>query len=250
MNPSLCSDSFVFREVHFRERHYNDARRGNDCHYIGYMRVGRAKLVTESGVLPIREGELFYIPMGLRYESFWEGEPEICFDSYAFSYFPHPTGARYRLQSVPMLPEICAALEALAEHRTVDCHSVSCLYLLLEKMLPHMHFVGAGAREGEVEKAIAYMQGHDAISVPLLARECRVSESGLYAAFRETRGCTPIEMWHRILAERAVILLRSTDLSVEEISVRLGFCSASYFRKILRRVTGKTPREIRSFVRM
>ena len=89
------------------------------------------------------------------------------------------------------------------------------------------------------------MQTASRLSVPALARHCHMSESGLYAAFREIKGCTPIEMWHRVQSERAVELLLSTDLSIEEICAKLGFCSASYFRKVLRVTTGKTPREIR-----
>ena len=214
------------------------------------MRKGWARLVGEDVMVSVREGELFYIPMGWRYESFWSGTPDICFDSYGFVPFPHPTDASCPVQVVPMNEKIRDALETLAVHRTVDCHSIARFYLLLEAMLPVMRTTHTGAKERAVEQAISYMQSHNRIKVPELARICRMSESGLYAAFREARGCTPIEMWHRVQAERAVNLLVSTDLSVEEIVERLEFCSASYFRKILREVTGKTPREIRSVVRM
>ena len=40
-------------------------------------------------------------------------------------------------------------------------------------------------------------------------------------------------------------LLTTTDASVQEISDRLGFSSGSYFRKVLRSYTGKTPGQIR-----
>ncbi|MBQ8415607.1 MAG: helix-turn-helix transcriptional regulator, partial [Clostridia bacterium] len=82
------------------------------------------------------------------------------------------------------------------------------------------------------------------------ARFCRVSESGLYATFRSEWNCTPIVMWHRVQIEKAVNLLFSTDLSVEEISTRLEFCSASYFRKVFKEITGQTPREVRRFGRV
>ena len=137
-------------------------------------------------------------------------------------------------------------MESLASDLSVDCRSVAALYRLISLMLPVMQTADAGDKHRAVEEAIAYMQAHDRVCVPELARVCRISESGLYAAFREAKGCTPIEMWHRILAERAETFLVSTDFSVEEIAERLGFCSASYFRKILREVTGRSPREIRA----
>ena len=44
---------------------------------------------------------------------------------------------------------------------------------------------------------------------------------------------------------KAVELLITTDMQVEEISSLLNFSSTSYFRKVLYKHTGKTPREIR-----
>ena len=240
------TENYNFRLVNFREKHYNDARTGNNCHYIGYMRNGQGVLRGENDEIHVSPGDLFYIPLGFRYESFWKGTPDILFDSYGFDYLPCPIGASYSLQIVPINEEIQTCLNALAEHRAVDCHSIARLYLLLEAMLHVMRPIHSNAKARIVEQAVNIMQTKSIASVPALAKECHISESGLYAAFREINQCTPIEMWHRILAERAKTLLVSTDFSIEEIAARLGLCSTSYFRKILREVTGKTPREIRN----
>ena len=52
-------------------------------------------------------------------------------------------------------------------------------------------------------------------------------------------------MKNKIKTERAVILLESTDDSVEKISEKLGFSNAAYFRKTIKRYTGMTPMKIR-----
>ena len=54
-----------------------------------------------------------------------------------------------------------------------------------------------------------------------------------------------MEEKHRIQIELATSLLEATDLSVEEISDRLGFSSPAYFRAVLRKNGGKSPRDIR-----
>lgn len=246
MERELLDDFFIFRQFCFHETRRNDVKNGNECHFVGFMRRGEGLLSFDGGTVHISEGELFYIPRGISYVSVWSGDGEVVFDSYGFSHFPIPMEGAYPIQRVAADAEALEALERLAAHRTVDLYSIGCLYLLLDRMLPTMRSVETDRAQRTVEVALAYLREATDFSVGKMARHCRVSESGLYAAFRRVKGCTPVEAWHRILVERAEVLLTSTDLSVEEISRRLGFCSASYFRKILRRVTGGTPRQLRA----
>ncbi len=250
MERELITERFVFQQYCFREPRRNDVGNGNGCHFVGFLRRGEGVMTGEGVEVHVRAGELFYIPRDYPYVSVWSGTPDVCFDSYGFSHFPIPTEGAYPLQRVETDAGILSALDALASHRTVDLRSVGNLYLLLDRMLPHMTVGATDAAYRTVESALAYLQASSSLSVPALARHCRVSESGLYSAFRRVKGYTPVEAWHRILAARAEELLTGTDLSVEEISERLGFCSASYFRKILRRVTGMTPREVRRGARI
>ena len=246
MERDLLDDFFIFRQFCFQESRRNDIRNGNECHFVGFMRRGRGRLLFDGGELTLSEGELFYIPRGISYVSVWGGDGEVVFDSYGFFRFPMPMSGTYPIQRVATDADTLEALERLAAHRTVDLYSIGCLYLLLDRMLPRMHSVVTDSAHRTVETALAYLREAEDFSVPELARHCHVSESGLYAAFRRIKGCTPVSAWHRVLVERAEVLLTSTDLSVEEISRRLGFCSASYFRKVVRRVTDCTPRQLRA----
>ena len=74
---------------------------------------------------------------------------------------------------------------------------------------------------------------------------CSLSEPHLYYLFKKAGEVTPNEYRQKSLCDRAVELLITTDNSVEAISDMLGFSSSSYFRKILKKHTGKSPREIR-----
>ncbi len=56
---------------------------------------------------------------------------------------------------------------------------------------------------------------------------------------------TPNEVRQELQTDRAVRLLTTTDMNIQQISDSLGFSSVSYFRKILRKYTGKTPSQIR-----
>ena len=246
MKTAAFSQQFIFRQYSFHGAHYNDARQGNNCHFVAWMRRGTVRIVGGGTVLTVREGELFYIPKDFSYESFWTGSPDIEFDSYGFSYFPRPTDALYPVQTVALTPSVREALETLSSHCVADCRGIGCFYLLLDAMLPLMR-TGASERSiRTLEMAMAYMQSRTELSVPAMARHCGVSESGLYAVFRKTLGLTPVEAFQHIRITHACELLESTELSVEEIAARLDFCSASYFRRVFGRVTGVSPRAWRN----
>jgi len=245
MDNAGFSNRFRFVSISFAKRHVTDNRGGVDRHFIGYMRQGHVTLETEGRTVTARAGEAFYIPSGCRYISRWEDAENIRFESFGFMLFPDRTNRHYPLQKLYPDAEGFRLLDALAENPEVSCRSVGLLFTFLGRMLPRMESEPLDARAAIVEKAVSYMAQNLEFSAQELARHCSTSQSGLYAAFQQSAGITPVEMKHRLQAERAVTLLTTTDLSVEEISSQLGFSSAAYFRRVLRQITGKTPREIR-----
>lgn len=244
MDDARFSTTFLFRTFTFGPRHHTDNRAGVDRHFVGFLRRGNARFVTETGEVPVREGEAFYIPSGCRYESFWTDPEAVCFDSFGFQLLPGTGAVRYPLQILPADGEILALLEELHSHQAVDCRSVGALYRLLGLALPRMRSLPSCRRAALVEEAARYMTDHWDCSAQELSRHLGVSASGLYAAFQYA-GTTPVEMKHRLQAERAERLLTTTDLSVEEISAALGFSSSAYFRRVFFSVTGRTPRQAR-----
>jgi AraC-like DNA-binding protein len=79
------------------------------------------------------------------------------------------------------------------------------------------------------------------LDVPTLAREAHASTAHFSRSFRSAFGETP----HRYLLlrriERAKELLRSTDLSVTEVSLEVGFLSLGSFSAAFRRLVGEPP---------
>ena len=69
--------------------------------------------------------------------------------------------------------------------------------------------------------------------------------SALYHIFKTENNLTPNELIQKIRCDKAVVLLTTTNKSIQEISDILEFSSTSYFRKVLYRYTQKTPKEIR-----
>ncbi len=78
-------------------------------------------------------------------------------------------------------------------------------------------------------------------SVDEVARKLKVSTVWLTRVFRQELGQSPGEWIRSRQMIEAKRLLAQTDLSVIEISVRLGFTTSQYFATAFRRDTGLTP---------
>lgn len=79
-----------------------------------------------------------------------------------------------------------------------------------------------------------------------LARVSATSDAHFARSFKQAFGAPP----HRYLLarriERAVALLRETDLSVTEIALRTGWKSLGTFGRIFRDITGENPGNVRA----
>ncbi|MCX7993416.1 MAG: helix-turn-helix transcriptional regulator [Fimbriimonadales bacterium] len=63
--------------------------------------------------------------------------------------------------------------------------------------------------------------------------------------FRVAMGCSPSEYLTELRLRRAANLLVSTNLSVSEIALEVGYLSLSHFSRVFRERFGKTPRAFR-----
>ena len=79
------------------------------------------------------------------------------------------------------------------------------------------------------------------IDVPTLARIAHVSEAHFIRTFRATFGETPNRYLQRRRVERAMWLLRSTDRSVTDICMDVGFTSLGTFSRVFRDIVGEPP---------
>ena len=246
MNEVIFTQSFRFIQCSINRNSHTDNRAGKHPHYLAYMRNGYGHLAGEDQVIDVRPGDFFYIPAAYPYQSWWRGEDTVFWDSYAFKHFPKADGGLYYpLQVIPSNPEALCILEKLSANMQVNCTSIGLLYQLLGALEKDMVVAPESRKHAIVCAAENYMYSHTTFHTADVARHCGVSESGLYAAFRDVRGYPPSQAKHQMQIEKAIQLLTATDLPIESISEQLGFSSSIYFRKIFAEQTGKTPREIR-----
>jgi len=113
-------------------------------------------------------------------------------------------------------------------------------YILLENMLkPDVN--------PSIQKAVNYINGNlsDNLTIKSITKNANVSKSVLYKNFHEEFGCTVSEFINRKRIENAKLLLKKSELSVEDISQRLGYSNASYFSKMFKKCEGISPLKYR-----
>ena len=83
------------------------------------------------------------------------------------------------------------------------------------------------------------------LNVEKLADEFNLSRSQLYRKIKALTGLTANELIRKIRLERANELLReNSEISISEISYKVGFSSPSYFSKCFKDYYGKLPKEV------
>jgi AraC-like DNA-binding protein len=81
----------------------------------------------------------------------------------------------------------------------------------------------------------------DPLDVRALARIAFVSEAHFSRTFRATFGETPHRYLQRRRVERAMFLLRSTERSVTDICLDVGFTSLGTFSRTFAEIVGEAP---------
>lgn len=245
MNSAIFCKSFAFKILRFTHYKYTDNSQGVRTNYLAHMTAGHARLRTQDETVEIKEGDVFFIPDGCKYRSYWYGDPEIEFVSLGFSCLPNFENRSYPPQILPRNEETVALIRSLAERKTLDGADVGRFYTLLGTLLPQMTYRKKTGQSDLVEQAKRLILAEPRRSVREIAKACAVSESALYAAFKKYSGKSIHEVRTDTVMERAKELLVSTDHSVEEISRRLEFSSGAYFRKCFKAHFGISPRALR-----
>lgn len=245
MNNIILLDNFNFLNISFTEYHYTDNRKGSPMNYLAYMVKGTAKIVSDAGTVHIKEGDVFYIPEGLSYQSYWYGE-DINFLSFGFHKLYTSENVGFELQTVDCSNAIKDAICKIpAVGNLIDCKTLNAFYSAMAEVIPLLTPDKEKKSDLTANRIKQCICDYPFSSLSEIARICGISEPSLYLVFKKAENITPNEYRQKVLCDMGVKLLVTTDKKVDEISDMLDFSSASYFRKVLKKHTGKTPREIR-----
>lgn len=99
----------------------------------------------------------------------------------------------------------------------------------------------------KIQRAIAYVRTHfqDNISLAQVADHSSLSESHLQRLFKQATGVSFISYVRQLRVQKCCELLRTTNMTVQQIASAVGYQDMKYFHSLFRQQTGATPQEYR-----
>ncbi len=207
-------------------------------------------------------GDLMYVPAGATYDSRWLGDPTAHAISIHFeTTFIHTFNAdrtnvqvikREQLLPADSFEDFSRIAELLSKTSFTSPERLELMrrfYHILELISPLLTLSPEHPSDYTLLPAIEYLRENHTkpCTVDSLAQLCNLSTSHFYARFKRTLGLSPIDYKNSLSISNAErLLVDEPDLSIEEISERMGFSSSSYFRRVFKHMSGVSPREFRN----
>jgi len=85
-----------------------------------------------------------------------------------------------------------------------------------------------------------------AMNVKTLVTSAHLRRSSFNQRFQASVGVTPAKYLERLKIQNALTLLQNTSQPIKDIAQQCGFTDPNYFSRAIRRVTGKSPLQLRS----
>lgn len=95
----------------------------------------------------------------------------------------------------------------------------------------------------KISSILSYISTYYAMNLTTadIAGKFYLSEYYFCHFFKDETGMSPVTYINKVRAEKAAVLLKSTNLPISEVAMRVGFNDSNYFSKIFKKYMGITP---------
>lgn len=224
-----------------------------------YTLSGRGEILLDGEVHSLEPGRAFFVhvPGGHRYyfpegAGHWEFYYVILPVSEAVTDYITRYGPLGYYAGDGELVRCLRRIHTMAVNRQIrDGFESSALAYQFVMELYRSHTASASeesALPGAVSRALRYMEEHYGTIGGLdeLAGVSGLSRYHFLRLFRSATGTTPVEHLNKLRMEKAAVLLRTTDWTLDEIAGRVGVANGNYFSKVFRHWVGISPGRYRS----
>lgn len=269
-------NSFLCFSLKYPGGRYRPQTHIHNFHEILLITDGSGFQIYEDRTIPASKGDIFFFPAGVSHISYApKGESFDLLGFYIpeniFKYHPMDTECDAVLSwlieyadTSPGLPSYFLQIGTEVLQRLYDEYSRRERgYMSVCRQLLTQFFIGLLRNDDDekiqiplsgieksshvIDQALAFINAnfdYD-LSVDVLLGFCNVSRSHFHYLFKKSTGKTLTAYITEKRIERAVRLLKDSDLSIAEVAYSNGFSSQSYFSKVFKRLVGMSPREYR-----
>lgn len=169
-----------------------------------------------------------------------------------FSNMIHRHGYTFtNMDSTRVLHTMASLLETLTASVTPDVFIISSqVYTCLMELF---RLIETAPTQGNpyVDAALSYIHKHctQSIHIGELADSLHISSAYLIKLFRKNVGVAPLKYLHLKRVEYACLLLRTTQMTIEEISNEVGMYDSSSFCHLFKKIYSITPAKYRQSFR-
>ncbi len=222
------------------------ARPDNGFHYI----ISGSVVYTDSDGKRVcaKTGDIIYLPKCKKYEARFLAEEQFV-KCILINFVLKDSNGKEILMSDDIIRlcsdkngELLKSFQKIAFLYKTKIDRLSIKIALLKLIKSIVNFNGE-TQDFTVELCGEYIRKNytERLSVSELAKKCHLSETTFRKRFKEYYSMTATEFIIKSKLDIACEMLRSSDISVEEISAFLGFYDNSYFYKIMKKYMGITP---------
>lgn len=148
-----------------------------------------------------------------------------------------------------MLEEIFHAVKAKGETPHIKQIRITLLtQLLLLKLIEYANKKSNDTDNERIQKVYDLIGKRmtEKLSITTLAKEANLSESRFKNWFKELSGFTPVDFVQRKRVDYAIRKIKEDpSTSLKDLAYELNFSSQQYFTAVVKKFTGKSPKELR-----
>lgn len=127
-------------------------------------------------------------------------------------------------------------------------HLFSIIYDVISEYLDDIYLLSDVSHRSTLKKVRTYINEHfsETLTIDSIAKEVGFSSSYLSSIFKNCFYYTINDYIIKVRIENALLLMKQPELSINEIAVRCGFKSVSYFTKTFKKQMGIAPNHYRN----
>ena len=232
-------------------------------HQILLSAGGNGILKFDNTVIPINEGDLFFLPAGYPHEYYTENDSWdvrwVAFDGYASAHILSQFGMTapivIRPQDISILQKLYSKMYTIQKTDKVygDFYCSGYIYAYIIEFHRLMDTKENKLRNDRLKliaPVLDYIDENFRTDFPLtvLAEIAGITPQHLCRVFKKTLNMRPNEYLTQRRLREAKTLLQRNELPIAEIAIRSGFPDAGYFSSVFKKHEGLTPMEYKKHI--